>query len=52
MVGVAMADAVAVAVKVGVLVGAAVGEGVPHDVSVYCWLLLVGVPGAELPAIA
>jgi hypothetical protein len=36
--------AVAVAVAVGV------GVGVAHAVSVYCWLSLVGVPGAELPA--
>jgi hypothetical protein len=39
-----------VGVKVGVAVG--VGDGVPQPVSVYCWLSLVGVPGAEFPATA
>src|SRR5947207_12742866 len=48
-VGIGVGVTVAVAVSVGVAVG--VGVGVPQ-VSVYCWLSLVGVPGAESPATA
>ena len=49
-VGVGVAVGVAVAVAVGVNVAVAVGVGVDvAQVSVYCWLSLVGVPGAELP---
>src|SRR6266513_22201 len=38
----------------GVIVGVAVGVGVgvAQGISVYCWLSLVPVPGAELPATA
>jgi len=49
-VGLGVGVTVAVAVSVGVAV--AVGDGVAQGVSVYCWLSLVGVPGAELPATA
>src|SRR5262245_34179682 len=38
--------------KPGVHVGVGVGVGVLQGVSVYCWLSLVPVPGAELPATA
>ena len=52
-VGVWVKVAVAVAVGVGVGVNVAVGVGVDvAQVSVYCWLSLVPVPGAELPATA
>ena len=47
-----VAVAVGVALGVIVAVGVAVGVGVAHRVSVYCWLSVVGVPGAELPATA
>jgi hypothetical protein len=53
--GVAVGVGVGVGVRgVGVAVGVAVGvgDGVPHGVSVYCWLSFVGVPGAEVPATA
>src|SRR5437588_12787580 len=36
----------------GVIVGVAVGVGVAQGISVYCWLSLVPVLGAELPATA
>src|SRR6266480_6633044 len=49
-VGLGVGVTVAVAVSVGVAV--AVGDGVAQGGSVYCWLSLVGVPGAELPATA
>ena len=49
-VGVTLGVEVGVAVAVGVKVG--VGVGVTQPVSVYCWLSLVPVPGAELPATA
>jgi hypothetical protein len=39
-------------VRVAVDVAVGVGDGVPHGISVYCWLSLVPVPGAELPATA
>ena len=51
-VAVAVAVGVAVAVAVGVDVAVAVGVGVGVvvvQVSVYCWVSLVGVAGAELP---
>jgi len=50
VVGVAVGVAVTLGVAVGVRVG--VGVGVPQGISVYCWLSLVGGPGAELPATA
>ena len=50
-VGVEGGVAVAVAAGVGVAVAVGVGVGVAQ-VSVYCWLSVVGVPGAELPATA
>jgi hypothetical protein len=44
---------VAVDVEAAVAVAVAVGVGVDGvQVSVYCWLSLVGMPGAELPATA
>src|SRR6266571_3308315 len=46
VVGVAVGVAVTLGVAVGVRVG--VGVGVPQGISVYCWLSLVGGPGAEL----
>ena len=52
-VGVGVTVAVAVAVGVGLAVVVGVGVGVVAvQVSVNCWLSLVGVPGAELPATA
>jgi len=50
-VGVAVAVAVAVGVAVGVAVAVGVGVVVAQT-SVYCWLSLVGLPGAESPATA
>ncbi len=51
-VGLGVGVTVAVAVGVGVAVAVGVGVGGAQGVSVYCWLSLVGVPGAELPATA
>jgi hypothetical protein len=39
-------------VGVGVAVAVGVGDGVPHWVSMYCWLSFVPVPGAAAPATA
>src|SRR6266403_1779339 len=50
-VGLGVGVTVAVAVGVGVAVAVGVGVNVAQ-VSVYCWLSLVPVPGAELPATA
>jgi hypothetical protein len=50
-VGVEVAAAVAVAVGVGVAVAVGVGVDVAQ-VSVYCWLSLVGLPGPKSPATA
>ena len=50
-VGVEVGVAAAVAVGVGVAVAVGVGVDVAQ-VSVYCWLSLVGLPGAESPATA
>src|SRR6476620_329591 len=51
VVAVGVAVGVAVDVEAGVAVGVGVGVMV-GQVSVYCWLSFVGVPGAELPATA
>ena len=51
-VGLAVGEGVNVGVGVAVGVGVGVGVGVAQGVSMYCWLSLLGVPTAELPATA